>query len=254
MTDLLGALAQSQDFHYGFPASASAEGSRIDSLFWIMTALTVPFLIAVVVFLAYCLIRFRAKEGRKAEPIRGFKTAAGTTALVVALLLMEVPMDLYQESVWASATIDFPKPEDSLVVQVYAEQFAWNFRYAGKDGRFGTPDDLTTINQLRVPAGKPVICVMKSRDVVHSFWLPHFRVKLDVMPGLVHRVWFKGSKPGIYEIACAELCGLAHYRMRGILTVLEPAAFERWKAGAMKDLEDDGPGDEAAKWKLWDAQ
>lgn len=258
MTGLLGALLQQKSpfdhgFEFGFPVSASVEGGRIDTLFWVMTVITVPLLLGVVGFVLYCLIRFREKPGRKAVPIAGFKTAMGTSALVVGLMLMELPLDFYQEKLWADATLNFPKPEDSLVVQVFAEQFAWNFRYAGKDGTFGTPDDVTTVNLLRVPEGKPVVCLLKSRDVIHSFWLPHFRVKLDVMPGVVHRVWFRGAKPGMYELACAELCGLGHYTMRGVLRVLPPEEYAKWLEGEMEEVAEDGPGPEAAKWKLWGA-
>lgn len=240
--------------HWGFPEDVSLTGGRIDTLFWTMFWVLAPFLFVVAGFVVYCFIRFRAREGRKADHIPGFKTALGTLAICGLLLALEVPFDLYQERVWAEARTGFPKPEESVQVQVYAEQFAWNFRYPGADGKFGTADDLTTLNNLRVPVGKPVVLTMRARDVIHSFWIPNFRVKMDVLPGSTHQVWFQAVKTGTYEIACAELCGLGHYRMRGLLTVVSPEDYDKWLRAQAKDLEEDGPGDERKKWDRWDTK
>jgi cytochrome c oxidase subunit 2 len=248
------AAAQDSGVQWGFPENVSTHGDRIDSLFWLMTAVTAPFLVGITLFILYCLVRFRRRERRPAAHILGFRSALGTTILAVGLLFIELPIDFYQEDVWAQSTVRFPDSSEAVVVQVYAEQFAWNFRYPGKDGKFGTADDVTTINNLHAPVGKPVICVMRARDVIHSFWLPHFRVKMDVMPGLTHRVWFQATREGTFEIACAELCGLGHYRMRALLHALPPGKFQAKMGALQKELEEDGPGDEAAKWKLWDKQ
>lgn len=246
-----GLLAQSG---WGFPENASLDGGRIDSLFWVMFWVLTPFLIAVVGFVVYCFVRYRARDGQKASHITGFRTALGTVAIAGLLLALEVPFDIVQERVWADARANFPKEESAVQVQVYAEQFAWNFRYAGKDGKFGTADDLTTLNNLRIPVDKPVILTMRARDVIHSFWIPNFRVKMDVLPGSTHRLWFQAIKTGTFEIACAELCGLGHYRMRGLLTVVGAEDYDRWLKQQAKDLEEDGPGDERKKWDLWDAK
>lgn len=240
------------DIRWGFPENASAHGGQIDTLFWIMMAATAPFLAGTIVFVIYCLVRYRQKSHPKASFIKGFPTFWGTAILASILLLLELPMDYYQEHVWAEATIDFPSEEEALVVQVYPEQFAWNFRYKGKDGKFGTEDDITTINELNVPVGKPVLCIMRSRDVIHSFWLPHFRVKMDVMPGFTHRVWFEAAKAGRYEIACAELCGLGHYSMRAFLFAVSPEEHAEWIKDWQEEIEEFGQGDEAVKWELWD--
>ncbi len=239
---------------WGFPENASVDGGRIDDLFWLMFWVLAPFLVAVAAFVAYCLIRFRAGEGRPASHIKGFRTALGTGVIIAILLAMEVPFDVIQERVWADARAHVPKADDAVQIQVYAEQFAWNFRYPGKDGKFGTADDLTTLNNVRIPVGKPILLTMRSRDVIHSFWLPSFRVKMDVLPGTTHKLWFQAAKAGTYEIGCAELCGLGHYRMRGLLTAVSPEEYERWLKQQAKDLEEDGPGDERKKWDLWDAK
>lgn len=240
-----------EGFRWGFPENASLEGGRIDELFWIMTVATVPILLVVVGFVAYSLIRFRERPGHHAEPIRGFRTRWGTGIMVAVLLLVELPLDYYQEDVWADMTARSPKLEDAWVVQILAQQFVWNIRYAGKDGKFGTVDDLYTINDLRAPLDKPVVCIMRSRDVIHSFWLPNFRVKMDVVPGFSHRVWFQATRTGTFEIACAELCGMGHYQMRGLLRVQTPEALNQWLKEMSQELEEYGPPDEAKRWKVW---
>ncbi|MBI2933823.1 MAG: cytochrome c oxidase subunit II [Planctomycetes bacterium] len=248
---LLERLNLPQQAPWGFPENASTHGGEIDRLFWILTWFSLPVLIGIIGFIVYCLVRFRRAEGRRASYITGFRASWVTWLLVAVLLLVELPMDLLSEEAWAKATMKFPKPEESLFVQVYAEQFAWNFRYPGGDGRYGTPDDITKINQMIVPVGKPIVCVLRSRDVVHSFCVPNFRVKLDVMPGATRRVWFEAAKPGKYEIACTELCGLGHYRMRGFVTVVSPEEYEAWLTEEAQELEEYGPGDDVRKWELW---
>ena len=121
-------------------------------------------------------------------------------------------------------------PKEAVEVQVTGEQFAWNFRYPGPDGKFDTADDIVTLNQMHFPVGKPVIVTLTSKDVIHSFFLPEFRVKQDAVPGMKTRIWFEGNRVGHWEIACAELCGLGHFRMKGFISVDTPADYEKWLA------------------------
>jgi cytochrome c oxidase subunit 2 len=132
------------------------------------------------------------------------------------------------QGVWSQVR-GTPPPED-LAIEITAEQFAWNIRYPGGDGRLNTPDDILTINQLHLPVDQTVLIHLKSKDVIHSFFVPQFRVKQDAVPGLTGRLWVAATKTGNFEIACAELCGLGHYRMRGFLTIEPPAAFQLWLA------------------------
>ncbi|MFQ5526945.1 MAG: cytochrome c oxidase subunit II [Thermoanaerobaculia bacterium] len=141
---------------------------------------------------------------------------------------------------------------DALTIEVTPEQFAWNVRYPGKDGVFGethaelidlvnpigldpddprATDDYTAINQIHVPVGKPVKIRLRSKDVIHSFFLPQFRVKQDAVPGMTIEIWFVPTKTGTYELPCTELCGLGHYRMKGFFNVLTAQDFEAWKSG-----------------------
>jgi len=100
--------------------------------------------------------------------------------------------------------------------------------YPGADGQLGTGDDFTVRNQLHVPVDTPVVVHLSSEDVIHSFFIPAFRVKQDAVPGMHIRVWFKAMETGEYELACAELCGLGHYRMRAAVTVHTADDYQRW--------------------------
>ena len=144
-----------------------------------------------------------------------------------------------------------PAAGTALEVRIVAEQFAWNVHYPGPDGKFGpskielmgpsnpigldrsapeATDDFVSINQLRIPVNKPVIARLSSKDVIHSFSIPVMRVKQDTMPGQEIPVWFTAKKTGNYEIACAQLCGLGHYRMRGFFNVQSEEEFNTWLA------------------------
>lgn len=140
-------------------------------------------------------------------------------------------------------------PAEAITIEVTAEQFAWNVRYPGKDGTFGRTnphliaegnplgldkadsaarDDIVKLGVLYLPANQPVRIRLRSKDTLHSFFLPNFRIKQDAVPGIAVEVWFTPTKVGHYELACAELCGLGHFQMRGILEVMPPEEFERW--------------------------
>jgi cytochrome c oxidase subunit 2 len=139
-----------------------------------------------------------------------------------------VVLALLSRATWADIKQHIPK--DGVQIEVTAEQFAWNIRYAGPDNQIGTADDVLTLNQLHFPVGQPVVVTLHSKDVIHSFFLPEFRVKQDAVPGLSTRIWFEGTRTGHWEISCAELCGLGHYRMKGFVTVETPEEFHKWLA------------------------
>jgi cytochrome c oxidase subunit 2 len=159
------------------------------------------------------------------------------------------------QRVWASIYFS-DAPTNATIIQVTGEQFAWNFHYPGPDGQFGrtdnklitgtnpigldkddpaAKDDVLSIGVMHAPVGKPVRVRLRSKDVIHSFFLPNFRMKQDAVPGMGIEVWFTPTQAGQYEIACAELCGLGHYRMKGALTIDESQdAFNKWLAEAGK--------------------
>ena len=163
------------------------------------------------------------------------------TAIVMFIFLFKAL------GLWAQVTA--AAPPDAFVVEITGQQFAWNVRYPGPDGVFGKTDfklvdpaglnfigldhtdpaardDITLQNQLFLPEGRPVRVRIRSLDVIHSFFLPDFRVKQDAMPGMTTETWFVPRQSGVYEIACAEHCGLGHYRMRGQLTVVPPGELD----------------------------
>ena len=154
-------------------------------------------------------------------------------------------------SLWAKVTA--PPPADAVLIEGTGQQFAWNVRYPGKDGVLGktdhlqasqdnpiglvkddpaSKDDLLLLNQIYLPKDKPVRVQVRSMDVIHSFFLPNFRVKQDAMPGMTIDIWFTPTELGDFEIACAEHCGLGHYRMRGAVHVVPAADLEKTVAEA----------------------
>jgi cytochrome c oxidase subunit 2 len=159
-----------------------------------------------------------------------------------------VNLAFHDHVAWEKAWGSPPDPKEALRVEIMPEQFAWNIRYAGTDGLFRTADDVTTINQLYIPVGQPVVVQLSSKDVIHSFFLPNFRIKMDAVPGMVTSLYFEATRTGIYDIACAEHCGFGHYRMQGFLNVQEPGQFQAWLSEQAKE----GSPDTRWGW-AWDA-
>lgn len=140
---------------------------------------------------------------------------------------------------------NFPENDPDIVrIQVLAQQWAWNFRYAGKDGEFNTADDIVQLNQMVIPVNKKVVIQMTSKDVIHSLYIPNILLKADAIPGRYAKMWFETTKTGNYEIACAEMCGTHHYLMKAHMTILDQEQFDRWEneaqemAIATNDAED----------------
>lgn len=298
-----------------------AYGGQIDYLY------SVIFIIVFIIFfltegaLLWFLFAYRQKDGQRAHYTHGNKTVELIWSIIPAGIL--VWLAFYQKGTWDFIRTAVPPLEKSLVVQVFPEQFSWNFRYAGPDGRFGTQDDVMTINELHVPVGKNVVALISAKDVLHSFFIPYARVKQDAVPGMRARAWFQidrlpvfdrrkqttvlltpeeyqervvalggfyelatpldktGKKKFTYEplpgdekilvsdhgkirvgtreetdaiahhfeIVCAELCGLGHYRMRAFLKVEPQAVFDRWMA---EQVEEKTRAAESKWTQLWD--
>lgn len=219
---------------WGFPPDISATGHWVDGLFWLALGLTGVACLAVVGALSYFLLRYQARPGRRAFYTHGESRGALwiTGGLAIAVfVLIDVNLAYHDHRAWEAVWGSPPRAADALRVQIMPEQFAWNIRYAGRDGKFRTEDDVTTVNQLHIPINRPVVVQLSSKDVLHSFFLPNLRIKMDAVPGLVTSLYFQAKRPGTYDIACAEHCGFGHYRMRGFLVVEESAeAFDAWLA------------------------
>ena len=246
----------------GMPPLASAHGGQIDNLIgWIHIFMLILF-VGWGGFFLVALVRFRQSRNPVAD-YKGVTSHRSTyvevgVAVVEAILLVGFAIPL-----WATRVEALPPENEALVVQVTGEQFAWNMHYPGPDRVFGrtdiklldlqsnplgldrddpaAKDDVTTVNQLYLPVNTPVIVRLRSKEVIHSFGVPEFRVKQDAVPGFTIPIWFiptvttadmrtrLGNPEFQYEIACAQLCGLGHARMRGFVTVQTAEEFQKWQ-------------------------
>ena len=235
----------------GFPEDISVGGHWIDHLFWLATILTGIAFIVVVVMIVWCLLRYRGK-GRTAHYTHGNSRGALTLTLALAMVVffaIDVNLAWNDHHAWEAVFGHFSEETDFLEIQVMPEQFAWNVRYAGVDGAYGTEDDVTTINIVHIPVDQPILVKLKAKDVLHSFFLPNLRVKQDCVPGMITALPFQATKTGTFEIACAELCGLGHYKMRGELIVQTRAEFDAW----LKGYAAESPPDHDL-WAAWDVK
>jgi cytochrome c oxidase subunit 2 len=236
------------------PTDASAHGPALDQMLayvhWLMAILFIGW----GAYFVFVLFKFRA--GRNPQASYSGTQSHISTWTEVGVALVEVVLLLgFAIPSWAAWVRPHSPEENPVVVRVVGEQFAWTAQYPGPDGVFGSTspdlidaasnplgvdrsdpyaaDDIVTINQLHLPANRPITIQLSSKDVIHSFNLPVMRVKQDVIPGQEVSVHFTAVRPNDgehWEIACAQLCGLGHYRMRGFLTVHEEGGFEAWLA------------------------
>ena len=204
-------------------------------------------------FFVYCLFRFRARSHAQA-PSPVLKPLLPVMAIALVVIGDAVLLATAALPAWLRHAAPPDPSATPLEIRVVAEQFAWNVHYPGPDRQFGATsaalisatnplgidrrdptahDDIGLLNILTVPLGRPVIIHLSSRDVVHSFTLNEMRVRQDATPGLLVRTWFTPTRTGQWEIACSQLCGLGHYRMRGSLTVVTE---EQWAAWQTREL------------------
>lgn len=206
------------------PQVASSIGVPIDHLFLVILGITGVFFLLVEGALLTFVIRYRMQPGRRAAYVHGNTTAEIIWTAIPALILLWLTFT--SQRLWA--VIHGPVPANPVEVEILAEQFAWNVRYPGPDGQLGTADDVVTINQLHLPLDHTAVIWLKSKDVIHGFFIPQFRIKQDAVPGRTGQAWVQPTRPGHYEIACSQLCGLGHYRMRGFVTVEPYDQFQQW--------------------------
>ena len=211
-----------------FPENVSTFGGEIDSLFYLILYITGAWFVLTEGLIVFFLIRYRRKPGSKAAYLPGETLRQASWILVpcVAVLILDLWMDFRGAAVWAK--IKGQVPPSDLVVQVTGKQFNWEILYPGPDGKFGTEDDLQIDNELHVPVDKVVRVVLKSKDVIHSFFLPNLRLKQDAVPGREIQAWFEATKAGQFEIPCAELCGFGHSGMNGWLFVHTAEEYQKW--------------------------
>jgi len=206
------------------PENVSTFGGEIDALFYLIYYITAAAFILVTVLMLLFLVLYRQREGRRATYTHGNVALEIVWTVVPAIIL--VVLSFMSVSAWGR--IKGQAPPSDLRLQVAAKQFNWEVVYPGPDGRFGTADDLQIDNDIHVPVNQVVHVILKSKDVIHSFFLPNLRLKQDAVPGREILVWFEATKPGKYELPCAELCGFGHSGMRGWLYVHTPEEYQKW--------------------------
>jgi cytochrome c oxidase subunit 2 len=208
------------------PEDVSTFGQEIDSLFYLIYYITAATFILVTVLMVVFLVMYREREGRRATYSHGNTTLEIIWTIVPAAIL--IVLSFMSVSTWAK--VKRQAPETDFELQVTAKQFNWEIVYPGADRKFGTPDDVKFDNDLHVPVNKVVRIHLQSSDVIHSFFLPNLRLKQDAVPGRSILVWFEATKPGKYELPCAELCGFGHSGMKGWLFVDTPEEYQKWAA------------------------
>jgi cytochrome c oxidase subunit 2 len=260
----------------GLPELASEHGAALDGTLGLVHLLMLALFVGWGAFFVFLLVRFR----RTRQPTADYTGVTSHTstwleagvAVAEAALLIGLSIPL-----WADRIDRLPPPAESTLVRVVAEQFAWNVHYPGPDGVFGRTDielvdlqsnplgldredpgardDVVALNQLHLPVDVPALIQLTSKDVIHSFALHEMRIKQDAVPGMMIPVWFvpkvtteemrerTGNPDFDYEIACAQLCGLGHYRMRGYLTIDTAEGFQDWMDEQEALLAEEGAED-----------
>jgi cytochrome c oxidase subunit 2 len=216
--------------NWWLPPNVTSYGEDIDWLFHVIYAITGITAILVFAALIAFLVMYRDRPGRKATYTHGNTTLEIVWTVVPALIL--VILTFLSVPAWSKIKMQMP-PTD-LVIEVTAKQFNWQVAYAGPDGKFGTDDDKKFLDEMHVPVGKKIRVNLKSQDVIHSFFVPNFRIKQDAVPGREIGAWFDANKPGKYEWPCAELCGFGHSGMRGWVYVHTPEDYAKWEAENLK--------------------
>jgi cytochrome c oxidase subunit 2 len=230
------------------PVQGSAHAGEIDTIMLLVHVLMFALAFGWGAVFIYTLVRFRRSRQPKAD-YGGARSRMSTyteVGIVLAELILLVGFSI---PAWATRLQDVPQTADAIVIRVTGEQFAWNVHYPGRDGAFGrtdlalvgadnpvgldpaspaAKDDLTSINELVVPIGRPVVVQLSAKDVIHSFGVPAMRIKQDANPGMMTTAWFTPTRLGEFDVACSQLCGLGHYRMRAVLRVVSEDDFARW--------------------------
>jgi cytochrome c oxidase subunit 2 len=213
-----------------FPENAAGSAGKIDTLYDVLLVCSVPVFVLVMTIAIYSVVRFRAKPGDTGDgaPIHG--NTRLEIIWVTIPFLMVTALAIYG---WITLDDLEAKQPNEMVVKVTGQQFTWNFEY---------PSEKLSSPELVLPVNRPIEFKIQSKDVIHSFWVPQFRLKSDAVPGLTTAIRVTPDKTGRYEVVCAELCGLGHATMRQFVRVLPVSEFDSWVSKQRKAAGGGGGG------------
>lgn len=266
--------------YLGLPVGISSVSGRIDEIIVIVHYLMLVLFIGWGAFFIYSLVKFRSSKNKKAN-YKGVESHYSSILEAAVAVIEIVILFGFAFPIWAERVNDVPDSRDAVHLRVVAQQYAWNIHYPGPDGKFGTvsselvdeqenplgldrssdnaSDDFYTINQLHIPVNQDIRIDLTSKDVIHNFKLPELRVSQDAIPGMSIPVHFKATSTSeeflkttigtkregkSLEIACAQLCGLGHYRMKGYLTISEETDYLAWLDEQAEYLEEESGDDD----------
>jgi len=234
-------FALSPQLGWWLPAPASTIAHPIDALFDGITVVIAIGFALVMMLLAWAVWRGARVQSGRARTSHGhlgleLLWSGAIGAVLVGIAYAQLPT-------WAALRDPNAMPKDGTTANVIAHQWAWRFEHPGADGQLGTVDDVETASELVVPAGEPVLLTLRSRDVIHSFFVPEMRIKQDVVPGRATPLWFTIERPGTYEVVCAELCGFGHYAMAGRVRALARPEYDAWVAETARARNTSGAED-----------
>src|SRR6266571_541850 len=217
------------------PLKASTFAGPIDGLFVAILLITGIAFVVVEAGLVWFIVKYRGRPDRKA-----FYTHGNTRAEVIWTAIPAVTMvalGLISNHYWVEIKGRNSVPPNAYPIAIHAKQFEWQITYPGADGKLGTADDFTVRNQLHLPVGRPIVVALSSEDVIHSFYVPQFRVRQDVVPGMDIKACSPPTVPGRFELGCSQLCGLGHYRMRAQVFVHTPEEYDAWMKQAAQEAK-----------------
>jgi cytochrome c oxidase subunit 2 len=238
------------------PRDVSLNGHLVDFLLNITHVFNIILFVIMCAWMGYACFKFN--QHHLAEYDHGSSKRSVTIALALsAVIFAVVDGNLFVNSIqdldkefWNYDKV--AKDPRTLRLEINAHQWSWDARYAGVDQKFNSEDDILSWNEIKIPVGTPIYIQLTSTDVIHSFYLPNLRVKMDAVPGQVNRLWFQATQVGDFDIGCAQHCGTHHYKMRGLLNVVSAEEFQTWQAEASVNAKRAfDPEDDTAHWG-WD--
>jgi cytochrome c oxidase subunit 2 len=197
------------------PKAASTEAARVDALFYFLVYISIFFFLLVVGVMVLFAVKYRRRrEGQRTSPIEGHRKLEIAWAVIPAILLVVIFAWGFRDFVNLSVP-----PGDALEVRVTGQKWSWSFDY---------PREGINTNELVVPEGQPVKLILSSQDVIHSFYVPAFRIKRDVVPNRYTVTWFQATERGEYDVLCAEYCGTGHSSMLAKIKVVSDTDYQKW--------------------------